>query len=236
MSQPIKFKGSNFRFSVIYLYNHEPDVICKAIKNKLKQLPVFTRHLPIVLNIEGLNHEVDWEHMKQALLATGLCIIGISGCKEISLIKKIDNIGLPILTEMRKSYARYDNNEHSISKLGSVCIDELVYNKTRVINLPVRSGQQIYARNADLVIVGNVSTGAELISDGNIHIYGIMRGRALAGANGDHNCYIFCSNLDAELVSIAGKYWVMDQIPKIFSYKSTRICLKKGMLNIQELN
>ncbi len=63
--------------------------------------------------------------------------------------------------------------------------------KTRIVNTPVRSGQQIYARNADLIVTSSVSAGAELVADGNIHIYGMMRGRALAGASGDRECQIF---------------------------------------------
>ncbi len=95
--------------------------------------------------------------------------------------------------------------------------------KTRIVNTPVRSGQQIYARDADLIVTNSVSAGAELVADGNIHIYGMMRGRALAGASGDRDCQIFCTNLAAELVSIAGEYWIMDQIPEEFLVKQ-RAC------------
>ena len=100
----------------------------------------------------------------------------------------------------------------------------------------VRSGQQIYARDADLIITSSVSAGAELVADGNIHIYGMMRGRALAGAGGDRDCQIFCTNLAAELVSIAGEYWIMDQIPEAFFGKAARLCLQDGALTIQTLN
>jgi len=85
--------------------------------------------------------------------------------------------------------------------------------KTRLVTQPVRSGTQIYARGADLVVTAAVSPGAEIMADGNIHVYGPLRGRALAGATGDLDARIFCSRFEAELVSIAGHYLVSEQMP-----------------------
>ena len=85
--------------------------------------------------------------------------------------------------------------------------------KTKLVTQPVRSGTQIYARGSDLVITAPVSAGAEVIADGNIHIYSVLRGRALAGANGDTEARIFCSRLEAELISIGGRYLVSEQLP-----------------------
>jgi septum site-determining protein MinC len=83
----------------------------------------------------------------------------------------------------------------------------------RLVTQPVRSGTQIYARGTDLVVTAAVSPGAELVADGNIHVYGVLRGRAIAGASGDVEARIFCSRLEAELVSIAGRYLVSEQLP-----------------------
>lgn len=83
----------------------------------------------------------------------------------------------------------------------------------RLVTQPVRSGTQIYARGSDLVVTAAVSPGAELVADGNIHVYGVLRGRALAGAGGDTSARIFCSRFEAELVSIAGRYLVSEQMP-----------------------
>jgi len=85
--------------------------------------------------------------------------------------------------------------------------------KTRLVTQPVRSGTQIYARGADLVVIAEVSPGAEIMADGNIHVYGALRGRALAGAGGDTEARIFCNRFEAELVSIAGHYLVSEQMP-----------------------
>lgn len=82
---------------------------------------------------------------------------------------------------------------------------------TRVIDRPLRSGQRVYARGGDLVVLGLVSHGAEVIADGNIHIYGPLRGRAIAGANGDTDARIFAAAMEPELISIAGTYRTTDK-------------------------
>lgn len=78
--------------------------------------------------------------------------------------------------------------------------------KTLVVENPVRSGQRIYAPGADLIVLGQVSAGAEVIADGNVHVYGVLRGRALAGAAGDKKARILSTCFEAELVSVAGYY------------------------------
>ncbi len=83
-----------------------------------------------------------------------------------------------------------------------------------VINRPVRSGQQVYAEDADLIILSQVSEGAEVLADGDIHVYGALRGRALAGVKGNAQARIFCQNLSAELVSIAGNFILNETLRK----------------------
>ena len=79
-----------------------------------------------------------------------------------------------------------------------------------VVNRPLRSGQRVYARDTDLIIIGVVSRGAEVIADGNVHVYGPLRGKAMAGARGDARARIFTTELDPELVAIAGVYRVIE--------------------------
>jgi septum site-determining protein MinC len=82
-----------------------------------------------------------------------------------------------------------------------------------IVNRPVRSGQRVYARGGDLVVIGSVSPGAEVIADGNIHIYGDLRGRAIAGARGRRDASIFTLDLRAELVAVCGVYRTFDEAP-----------------------
>src|SRR3546814_12832473 len=84
---------------------------------------------------------------------------------------------------------------------------------TRIISDPVRSGQQIYVADGDLVVSTTVSPGAEVVADGCVHIYGALRGRAIAGARGETSARIFCRRFEAALVAIAGVYAVAEQMP-----------------------
>ena len=100
--------------------------------------------------------------------------------------------------------------------------------KTVVVTSPVRTGQQVYAEQADLVVLGMVSEGAEIIADGNIHVYAPMRGRALAGESGDTTARIFLQSMQAELVSIAGIYRVFEQdLPPSLQKKAVQIELQE---------
>jgi septum site-determining protein MinC len=100
------------------------------------------------------------------------------------------------------------------------------------VSEPVRSGTQIYARGSDLVVTAAVSPGAELVADGNIHVYGVLRGRALAGANGDAAARIFCTRLEAELISIAGRYLVSEQLPAGVQSAPVQVALVDDQLTI----
>ncbi len=95
----------------------------------------------------------------------------------------------------------------------------------QIIRHPVRSGQRIYA-HGDLTVIGTVSPGAEVIADGNIHVYGKLGGRAIAGAQGDEKAAIFCQQLDAELVSIAGNYKQLDDIDSAYRGQRVQILLE----------
>ena len=99
----------------------------------------------------------------------------------------------------------------------------------------VRSGQQLYAEGCDLTVLSTVGAGAEVISDGSIHIYGTLRGRALAGAQGNAEARIFCRDFHAELVAIAGHYKVLDDIPEKLRGKAVQIWLENDQLKLAAL-
>jgi septum site-determining protein MinC len=105
-----------------------------------------------------------------------------------------------------------------------------------IIAEPVRSGRQVYAAGGDLIVIGPVSPGAELLADGSIHVYGALRGRALAGVGGDPSARIFCHSLDAELVSIAGLYRVSEDFDRQIRRRPVQIYLKGDYLHIDPLS
>ena len=107
--------------------------------------------------------------------------------------------------------------------------------QTLIVDKPLRSGQQIYAKG-DLVVLGMVSNGAEVIAEGNIHIYAPLRGRALAGVHGNHDARIFCTCLEPELISIAGIYRTTENpLPADVHGKPVQIWLEDEKLMIEPL-
>ena len=107
---------------------------------------------------------------------------------------------------------------------------------TMVVRGPLRSGQRVYARQSDLIVMGVVSRGAEVIADGNIHVYGPLRGKAMAGARGDTAARIFTTTLDAELVAVAGIYRVIDsKLPAELHQRPAVIQLQKDALHLTPL-
>ncbi|MGK9172977.1 septum site-determining protein MinC [Yokenella regensburgei] len=227
---PIELKGSSFTLSVVHLHDAKPEVIRQALEDKIAQAPAFLNHAPIVINVSALSNPVNWPPLQQAIMATGLRVVGISGCQDSELKAEIERAGLPLLTEGKEKAPRPAPEPVAAAPLASTVT------KTRLIDTPVRSGQRIYAPDSDLIVTSHVSAGAELIADGNIHVYGMMRGRALAGASGAQDSQIFCSHLAAELVSIAGEYWLSDQIPADYYGKAARLLLVGNALTIQPLD
>ncbi|QOL14733.1 septum site-determining protein MinC [Dickeya dianthicola] len=232
MSQtPIELKGSSFTLSVVHLHDAQPDIIHQALQEKIEQAPAFLKNAPVVVNVSSLPVDADWIKLQQAITAAGLRVVGVSGCDDEQLRLSIANAGLPLLREGKLREGKERRVPQPLAPVAAPV-------KTRVINAPVRSGQQVYARDCDLIVTSHVSAGAEVIADGNIHIYGMMRGRALAGVSGDVSSQIFCTHLAAELVSIAGRYWLSDQIPENYFGKAARLKLSPPdhVLTIQPLD
>src|SRR5262249_26977682 len=104
--------------------------------------------------------------------------------------------------------------------------------RSRLVTQPVRSGTQIYAKDADLIVIAPVSAGAELIADGHVHVYGALRGRAIAGARGDTEARIFVQRLEAELLAVAGRYMVSEAIAPEHLRQPVQVALVEDQLRI----
>ncbi|ADP67302.1 septum site-determining protein MinC [Buchnera aphidicola] len=232
----IELKSNNFTLLVLYLNNQNIDLINQSLYKKIQECPKFFKNAPIIVNVSKLCNTVDWKKIKKIIISHGFFIVGVSGCQDGILKKNIIDSGLPILSERKNNKSNIITNFfiNSYKNKKKETINKV--EKTHIIDIPVRSGQKIYAKHADLIVINNVSAGAELVADGNIHVYGIVRGRVLAGANGDTSRKIFCTGLFAELVSISGEYWLSDQIPSEFIGKSAQIYLKNKFLTINSLS
>jgi septum site-determining protein MinC len=181
------------------------------LARQIERSPRFFRNAPVVLDLKEaaeFTGEAEFAEAKEMLRRCTLTLIGVQNAQPAQL-EAAAAAGLASFAPNAPQPSRRPPREPSTGAPSAPAATA----KTRLVTQPVRSGTQIYARGADLVITAAVSPGAEIMADGNIHVYGALRGRALAGAAGDVDARIFCSRLEAELVSIAGRYLVSEQLP-----------------------
>jgi septum site-determining protein MinC len=181
------------------------------LTQQVRRSPRFFQDAPVVLDLKEaaeFTEQAEFAKAREILRRHTLALIGVQNATPAQL-QAAAGAGLASFAPNAPQPSRRPPRESvpSVSPLPAAAA------KTRLVTQPVRSGTQIYARGADLVVTAAVSPGAEIIADGNVHVYGALRGRALAGAGGDVEARIFCSRLEAELVSIAGHYLVSEQLP-----------------------
>ncbi|HLF66203.1 MAG TPA: septum site-determining protein MinC [Gammaproteobacteria bacterium] len=229
-------KGGAYTFTTLQLISADIETIRLALVDKIAQAPKFFEKTPIVLDVQKLEtaySEHDLRELLQCLRKLQLIPIGIRGANELLQQAAIAQ-GIACLSDMRTQEKNTEATKASPQEMtAKVTATTTLTNK--VITQPVRSGQQIYAQGGDLIVLATVSHGAEILADGNIHVYAPLRGRALAGVMGDTNTYIFCQSLEAELVSVAGQYRISEQLKESGWQKPAQISLSEGHLRITAL-
>lgn len=234
MSEQIfELKGNLFTLSVLNLYKNDLQALSKQLDEKISQAPKFFYGAPIVINLKSISEQkVDFNDLKQILTGLQLNPVGVcNGSDAQNILAKESMLSVLSYSQDVKPQAKAPAN----SELNTSIVEREIYLPAQVINSTVRSGQQVYAKDRDLIILGAVSHGAEVIADGNIHIYGALRGRAIAGAKGNTDAAIFCQSLEAELVSIDGNYWISDSLQGELWSKSAAINYKNNSLEITAL-
>jgi len=203
--QSFELKGNLFTLSVLHLFSANLTQLVKELDEKISQAPNFFQGAPIVVNLAQIQEsEIDFSLLKKLLLDMQLNPVGVCNGSEQQLVNA-KNAQFSVL-----NYSQ--DIQKPISQSQTEAIEKEVYLPPQIIQSTVRSGQQVYAKNRDLIVLGSVSHGAEVIADGNIHIYGTLRGRAIAGASGQNDTVIFCQQLEAELVSVNGSYWLSESL------------------------
>ena len=229
--KPFQLKGSLFTLAVIQLRSTNLEAIDRHLAEKALQAPAFFSNAPVIIELDNTldaaADTIDFTGLCRCLRQRGMIPVGIRNIDQQDQPKAIA-AGLPILPEGRLSIE---------SRKPESATTPIPVNRNRMVTQPVRSGQQLYAPEGDLVLLSAVSAGAEVLADGNIHIYGALRGRALAGVRGDTQARIFCQSLEAELVSIAGHYRVIESPEVALQGKAVQIYLDKNeRLVIDPLN
>lgn len=254
----VEFKGGMYTFMSLKLHTDDIQIIDEQLGQKVQQAPAFFNNTPVVIDLTVLEQNPDIALDTSALLE---CVYRH---KLIPIVASVSNkssplalsIAIPLIEASTRDLQTQSSHEETTANLqnktetntidadGHSTSDleldvprevEFVVKAPLLIDKPVRSGQQIYARDTDLIIMDQVGPGAEVIADNNIHIYGPLRGRALCGVSGNTSTRIFCSSLEAELVSVAGNFRMLETIPEELRGKPAQIWLDNDKLNIEPL-
>lgn len=238
MSSPgFQLKASSMTFTSLILFTPNLDLVEAQLKALVAKTPHFFDATPVLLDlttVEAHNLPLDIQKLLSLVRRYRLSPIGIkSYSNDHKEIAKSQNLAIIAQTETAAAATAI---EKAIPAEEAKPVAPAIIT-AKIIDQPVRSGKQIYAKGCDLIITSTVSHGAEVLADGNIHIYGTLNGRALAGVQGDTNAKIFCKNLDAELIAIAGNYLVNEQISDEYKNSSQflEIFLKENKLQFKSI-
>lgn len=257
---PFQLRGSNFTMMVLKVGDPRNPNFFPVLANKISQAPNFFKNAPVVLDLDDLPPGVPFDFPQFCGLLRNMSLypVGLQGGTPEQQRAAIQ-AGLAVLPPSREGAQSFDplagTGRSPAQGTGNVAAQQpqqprpaaqpepapapapttVMQKTTLMVTEPVRSGRQIYAAGGDLVVVAPVSAGAELVADGSIHVYGPMRGRALAGIGGDQTARIFCQSLEAELVSIAGLYRISEDMEKSVVRKAVQIYLDNGYLHIEPM-
>ncbi|MEC5396578.1 septum site-determining protein MinC [Uliginosibacterium sp. H1] len=231
MSKPIEFKAGTLSAVTALIRELDNVRLADTLHAMLGGTGEFFAGEPAVIDLSQLKtapERADWSGLGSLLRRHGLQPVGVRHVPE-HLADSARKAGLAVLGDKAASSNEQAVTAPTAAKAEPAPAAEPAARPeeatrrapTMVIDRSVRSGQQIYARGTDLVILGGVSNGAEVIADGSIHCYGPLRGRALAGAQGDATARLLCTNFGPELVSIAGVYRTFEKgIPPVVAGKA----------------
>ncbi|MBL4609206.1 septum site-determining protein MinC [Halopseudomonas sp.] len=243
-NEPVfNLKGGMLTVTVIEVIRLDTGRFARQLGDKAAQAPNLFRDTPVVLSLEKLD-----AHMNLSTLAGllqicrnhGLVPVALRGnenfrplAQQSGLVLMPPGRGRDRPVEMPVS----DEAPAPAPAEKDVATDApAAPGQNRIVTQPIRSGQQVYAPGGDLIVMAPVSAGSELLADGNIHVYGPLRGRALAGVRGDTQARIFCQSLEAELVSIAGHYKVAEDLRRESLWKqAVHVCLEGDSLKMAAL-
>jgi len=228
-----ELKGSVLTVMVLYIRETDPDLLYPQLKKKIGPARSFFNNAPVLIDLKGVPEEeqlrLDFLVLTTFLRGLGLVPVGVRAAAD-QVSQRVLDAGLGVLppAKSEKNVATPGEEpvvEHVIEPIPdppaepdpapapeSAPAPEAKAVPTMVISLPVRSGQQVVAPDGDLLILSSVNAGAEVVASGNIHVYGALRGRAMAGVHGNADARVFCLQCNPELVAIADAYVVNDSL------------------------
>lgn len=216
--------------------------LVREMQDRVTRAPKLFGRAAVILDFGGLAQTPDLATAKallDGLRSAGVLPVALAyGTSEIDLLSQ--QLGIPLLAKFRAQYETAAVSPPPPPPPPPARAEPAAPVARpapgRMQRNAVRSGQQLYAENCDLTVLSTVGAGAEVIADGSIHIYGTLRGRALAGAQGNPDARIFCRDFHAELVAIAGHYKVLDDVPMNLRGKAVQVWLEQDQIKIAALD
>lgn len=221
------------------------DRLTREMRERVTRAPKLFGRAAVILDFGGLLQLPDVgtaQALLKGLRDAGVLPVGLAyGTHDTEVLS--EQLGLPVLAKFRAQYERVEAEpaaapprREPAAAAPAPAAEATQPQPGRMQLNAVRSGQQLYAENCDLTVLSTVGAGAEVIADGSIHIYGTLRGRALAGAQGNSGARIFCRDFHAELVAIAGHYKVLDDVPADLRGKAVQVWLEQDQIKIAALD
>lgn len=191
--------------------------ILDELTGRVASAPQFFERTAVCLDLSALEKEPSAAEMRavfDAVRRAGMLAVGLAhGTAAVDALAR--SLEVPVLTQFRVQgkATPVQPVKEPPPKPSAPPEPTVLSTPSLMQHQPVRSGQRVYARHSDLVVTATVGAGAEVIADGCVHIYGTLRGRAMAGARGEVTARVFCQEFHAELVSIAGVFRVFETLP-----------------------
>jgi septum site-determining protein MinC len=231
---PLEVRGRFLTAVVLPVSGAVDDAFYARLDALLRKSPHFFADAPLVLDVEraALETQDDFGTLLGHLRARKLTPIGIQNA---SAGQSAGAAGAGLTTLPAGRVTPLPSKPRPALAAAKPAAPAAHPPENLLITEPVRSGQRIVAEHGDLVVVASVGSGAELIASGNVHVYGRLRGRALAGVNGDRTARIFCQSLEAELIAIAGLYKTSDKLGPDVTGKRVQVFLQDESLRIEAL-
>lgn len=231
-----QLKGSMLAITVMELAHNDLERLDQQLAEKVAQAPAFFSNTPLVLALDKLPEDegqLDLAALMTLCRQHGLRTLAVRASREDD-IAAASELDLPVLPPSGARERVLDPTAGAAKQPEKPAEPEV--KPSKIITSPVRGGQQVYAQGGDLIVLAPVSAGAELLADGNIHVYAPMRGRALAGIKGNEQARIFCQQMGAELLSIAGHYKTAEDLRREPLWgQAVHVSLSGDVLNITRL-
>ncbi len=235
-----RLRAGNFNLLVLRLLDGRPEIVLPALGDQFRRAPGFLRFAPIAISLDDLQvspAEVDFAGLIAGLRGLEIMPIGVVGGSP-AMRQAATAAGLSTLRPAGGPPAGEAEAAAPVAEAPPPVAQPDFRGSGRhamLVTQPVRSGSRIYAEGADLIVTGTVNPGAEVIADGNIHVYGALRGRAIAGANENPDARVFALNFDPELIAIAGFYAVREGLTGAPIGKPVQVRLDGEALRFEKL-